>query len=120
MSLMPDVAFLLFDSDLGAQPFTVKRRKGKWNSGRFDVSEEKILDPAPVGIMLPPTEEQMLTLPEGVRRNGIVALYTTTMLHVTEGEDIADDVTWLGEQYKIIRVDRWDQYGFWIAFAHKR
>lgn len=118
MSLMPDVTELLHDPDLGAHEFTILRRTGKWYNGRFNAATSKTIQAT--GIMVPPTAEQLATLPEGERRKGAVAIYSETQMHLTEGEDIADDVTWLGEQYKVIHVDRWDEYGFWIAYAQKR
>lgn len=118
MSLMPDVTDLLHDPDLGAKEFIVLRRTGEWDGGRFRVKTSETIEGT--GIMVPPSAEQLATFPEGERRKGIVAIYTKTILHLTEGEDIADDVTWMGEQYKVIRVDRWDEYGYCIAYAQKR
>lgn len=118
MALMPDVTSLLLDHDLGAQRFNVKRRTGTWTGGRMIVSDTQIIQA--IGIMQPPSPETLRTFPEGERREGIVAIYTQTLLHLSEGDDIADDVTWLGEQYKVIRVERWDQYGFCVAYAQKR
>lgn len=47
-------------------------------------------------------------------------IYTTTMLHLTDGSDIADDVTWNGEQYKLVNVKRWNDYGYVEAYAELR
>lgn len=118
MSLMPDVTDLLHDPDVGAKPFSILRRTGQWSGGRMHVSTSQSI--SAVGVMLPPSSEQLSFFPEGERRNGQVAIYTETILHLTEGEEIADEVTWQGDRYKIIRVDRWDEYGFCIAYAQKR
>lgn len=115
---MSDITELLVDPDLGAQEFTVRRRKGKWHGGRMEVSEDLSL--TAIGIIQPPSSEELRFFPEGERREGMIAIYTQTMLHLTEGEEIADDVTWQGEPYKIIRVDRWDDYGYCVAYAQKR
>ena len=116
--LMPDVTALLDDSDLGAQEFTITRREGKWNGGRFEVTETK--DITAVGIIQPPSAEELQTFPEGERRKGMIAIWSKTIMHLTEGKDITDDVTWRGEQYKVIRVDRWTDYGYCVAYAQKR
>lgn len=118
MSLSPDVTELLVDPDLGAQSFTVRRRTGEWQGGRMKVVSDETL--SAIGIIQPPSSEELQYFPEGERRKGMVAIYTQTILHLTEGEDIADDVTWQGEAYKIIRVDRWDDYGYCVAYAQKR
>lgn len=118
MSLSPDVTELLVDPDLGAQSFTIRRRTGKWQGGRMEVVTDETL--TAVGIIQPPSSEELQFFPEGERRKGVIAIYTQTLLHLTEGEEIADDVTWHDESYKIIRVDRWDDYGYCVAYAQKR
>lgn len=115
---MPDVTELLTDPDLGAQSFLVKRRKGKWSGGRLLVTDEEQFDA--VGIIQPPTPEQLVFFPEGERREGQIVIHTKTELYLTEGNDISDDMTWRGEAYKIVNVKRWMDYGFCIAYAQKR
>lgn len=118
MSLLPDVTELLIDPDLGAQTFFVKRRKGKWSGGRLAVSDEEAL--SFIGIIQPPSSEQLAFFPEGERREGRIVIYTQSLLHLTEGEDISDDVIWSGESYKVVAIDRWTDYGFCAAYAQKR
>lgn len=118
MALSPDVTELLVDPDLGAQEFIVRRRTGKWQGGRMIVAEDTTF--TAIGIVQPPSSEELQFFPEGERRKGMVAIYTQAILHLTEGEDVADDVTWRGDEYKIVRVDRWDDYGYCVAYAQKR
>ena len=118
MALMPDVTELLFDPDLGAQEFVVTRRTGKWVGGRLTVDTEETL--IAIGIIQPPSAEQLAFFPEGERRKGQIVIYTTTTLHLTEGTDIADDIMWNGEQYKLVNVKRWDDYGYVEAYAELR
>lgn len=118
MSLMPDVTDLLYDPDVGAKPFTVLRRTGEWIAGRFRVAKTETIKA--IGVMLPPEAEQLATFPEGERRKGVVAIYTKTLLYLSDGECISDDITWMGEQYKVMRVERWDEYGYCVAYAQKR
>lgn len=118
MALMPDVTELLFDPDLGAQEFEVTRRTGKWSGGRMAVESEETIKA--IGIIQPPSAEQLAFFPEGERRKGQIVIYTTTTLHLTEGTDITDDVTWNGEKYKLVNVKRWDDYGYVEAYAELR
>lgn len=118
MPLLPDVSMLTEDRDLGAQQFTVKRRTTKWIRGEIKVDSEKTLNPT--GIIQPLQGEDLKILPEGERRKGGISIWTRTMLHLTEGRDASDEVTWQGEQYKVCRVDRWEQYGYCVAYASKR
>lgn len=116
--LMPDVTALLVDPELGAQQFKVKRRTVKWQGGRALPDEEKVI--TATGIIQPPQPHELSFFPEGERRKGQIVIYTKTTLYLTEGETVSDDVTWQGEQYKVVRVDEWLDYGFCVAYAQKR
>ena len=119
MPLLPDVTMLLQDRDLGAQTFQVTRRTGSWQGGRLTMPNtgNKLTI---TGIIQPPTAEQLMFFPEGERREGSIVIYTKAKLFLTEGADVADEVLWRGEKYKVIRVDRWDDYGYNVAYAEKR
>lgn len=118
MSLSPDITELLVDPELGAQPFTITRRKGKWVEGSNTVDSTETIKA--IGIIQPPSSEEMQYFPEGERRENCIAIYSQTIMHLSSGKDFADSVTWRGEEYKIIRVDRWDDYGYCVAYAQKR
>lgn len=118
MSLLPDVAFLCDDPDLGAQDFTVARKKGKWEAGRFIPRAPETL--TPTGNIQSPTPEQLQFFPEGVRANETKVIYTQTMLYMTEGEDISDEITWNGHQYKVVRANRWEDWGYCVAYVARR
>ncbi len=72
------------------------------------------------GIIQSPSPEQLDFLPEGERRNGTIVIYTKERLYLTEGHSVSDEVLWRGEKYKVIHVDRWDDYGYNVAYAEKR
>ena len=121
MSLMPEVQFLLSDPDLGAHSFDIIRRTAVWVGGRLVVPKDNSTTqtvPA-VGMIIPPTPEQLDFFPEGVRREDEKAIYSETMMHVTEGKEISDTIVWNGDKYKIVRADRWDEWGFCVAYAVK-
>ena len=120
MALMPEVQFLVTDPDLGAQPFTVTRKTGAWQGGRLVIDPEtgtQTIQAA--GVIVPPQPEEMDRFPEGERRKDLKAVYTQTMLHVSDGDSVSDKITWHGASYKIVRVDRWDDWGFCVAYAAK-
>lgn len=120
MALMPEVQFLLTDPDLGAQPFTVTRKTGSWSGGRLVIDPETGTETIrAVGVVAPPQPEEMDRFPEGERRKDLKAIYTQTMLHVSDGEAVSDKITWRGDSYKIVRVERWDDWGFCVAYAAK-
>lgn len=118
MSLLPNVAFLCDDPELGAQEFTVTRKKGKWVAGRFIPQQPETM--TPTGNIQSPTPEQLQFFPEGVRANETKVIYTQTMLYMTEGEDISDEITWNGHQYKVVRADRWEDWGYCVAYVARR
>lgn len=122
MALMPEVQFLLSDPDLGAQRFTITRKTGKWQGGRLvipaDGSGTKTINA--IGIIVPPSEEQLEFFPEGERRTDRKAIYSKTMMYVSEGKEVSDEVTWRGVPYRVLNVQRWDDYGFCVAFAVKK
>lgn len=115
MALMPDITALLVDPDLGAQQFTIARRAGRWREGRFEPESEEIIHAT--GNIQPANAEALQFFPEGERRRGAVTIRTAEALHLTEGGGVADAVIWRGERYKLVRVDRWDDYGFCVGYA---
>lgn len=120
MALMPEVQFLVTDPDLGAQRFTITRKTGVWQGGRLVVDPEtgtETIEAA--GVIVPPQPEEMDRFPEGERRKDLKAVYSQTMMHVSDGEAVSDKITWHGDSYKIIRVERWDDWGFCVAYAAK-
>lgn len=117
--LMPDVTMLLTDPDLGAQSVTVTRKTGEWRSGYFEMNGKPTVFKT-IGIMQPATPEQLEFFPEGERREGQMVFYTKETLYLTEGDRVSDVLTWRGEDYKIINLNRWQDYGFNIAYAQKR
>ena len=117
MALMPDITALLVDPELGAQRFSISRRAGRWHEGRFEPESEEIIEAT--GNIQPANAEALQFFPEGERRRGAITIRTATLLHLTDGTDIADSVLWRGERYKLIRVDRWDDYGFCVGYASR-
>ena len=118
MPLSPDVAFLVEDEDLGAQPYTILRRTGKWIKGTFTETSRETL--TKTGLLVPKTEEQLQLFPEGERKKGMITVYTRFALHLTEGEDVSDEIIWDDAHYRIVLIDPYTDYGFCIAHASRR
>lgn len=118
MFLEPDVTEIVDDPDLGGQPFQIRRRTIQWQGGRTSAATEETINAT--GIIQPPSSETLQTFPEGERRNGMIQIHSRTFMHLSDGEDVSDEVTWRGESYKVVRVDPWTDYGFCVAYAAKR
>ena len=118
MSLMPDIKFLLSDPDLGAQAFTITRQKGNWQNGRLIVSptDGKQTIQA-IGIIVPPDQDQLDRFPEGERRKEKKVIYSNTLMYLSEGNNVSDEITWHENRYKIVGVEPWDDWGFCVAYA---
>ena len=116
--LMPDVTSVLLDPMMGAQTVTIKRTTGNWRGGRFVPNEPEIIQV--IGNLQPATPEQLEFFPEGERREGQMVFYTKATLYLTEGDKVSDVIVWRGEDYKIINLNRWQDWGFNIAYAQKR
>ncbi len=120
MALLPHVQLLLSDPDLGAQPFAITRKTGRWQNGRLIIDPEGIQAISAVGIIAPPQVEELQFFPEGERGKDMKVIYTQTMMYVSEGKEVSDEIVWHGAPYKVIRVDRYDDWGFCAAYAAKR
>ena len=121
MALMPEVQFLLSDPDLGAQRFTITRKTGKWQGGRLVVDPQTGVETiSAIGIVVPPEPEHLSFFPEGEKREDMKAIYSKTMMYVSEGKEVADEINWRGVPYKVVKADRYDDWGFCVAFAVKR
>ncbi len=120
MALMPEVQFLLSDPELGSQTFSITRKTGAWSGGRLVIDDFAGTDTiSATGIIVPPEAEQLDRFPEGERHRDLKAVYSKTMMHVSEGDTVSDKITWGGSSYKIVKVERWDDWGFCVAFAAK-
>ena len=120
MALLPDVTALTVDPELGAVSFTILRHKGSWIGGRFVKDTQSQQSISAIGIIQPPSPAQLSFFPQGQKREGQIVIYTMTEMQMIEGEDASDDVVWRGDTYKVIRADRWLDYGFNIVYCEKR
>ena len=118
MQLSPDVTFLLEDPDLGAQAFTITRTKATWNKGRQEKQQPVTIQA--VGIIQPTSSEELEHFPEGTRKKGMLTIYSRTMMYASEGDTFSDEISWNGHTYKVEKSDRWQDYGYCVAYAARR
>lgn len=101
-----------------SQSFTIVRsqggyyRQGRWVNATVNVQAW--------GSIQPPTPTDLEMVPEGDRVSGVVQIHTTQPIYETNVEltnGISDIVTWHGQQYRVLRVFEWQDYGYWKALA---
>jgi hypothetical protein len=63
------------------------------------------------GILYPSTADDLLALPEGERIVKSITLYWTPKFVMK------DRVMYAGEEYHVVRVEPWPQYGYYKAIA---
>lgn len=120
---MIDVSELITDPDF-AEPYTVYRRTGKWEKGRFVVSEPEVLNF--YGAVQPASVREIQMLHIGDNEVGIMKfftrkpndLYTTKNLSEEDEEiRISDEIEFDGRIYKVLQVMPWHHGGWCRAFA---
>ena len=101
-----------------AQSFTITRSQGgvflagRWTNATVQVPGW--------GSIQPPNPEELDQIPEADRVTGIIAIHSTQPIYETNVEmtyGISDIVVWHGNQYRIVKVYPWQDYGYWKAVA---
>ena len=94
-----------------ATPFVIKRFtagsyvKGKWTKATpTDVNAE--------GVIYELVKRNGLTfLPESASTTRVIRIFTNTQLYSLQEQPVrhdADEITWLGEKYRVLKVARWN------------
>lgn len=114
---MIDVSDIINDPDF-AQPFTIKRSTGgAFVSGGYTSSNSTIQG---YGVIQPASDREHEQVPEGERVAGSISIYSATALYTTYGGDpsgLSDIVTWRGDDYRIVSVGPYQDFGFFKALA---
>lgn len=106
-----------------SQAFTVTRMgSGTWTNGRFSGSTSTL---NVTGTIQPATSDDIAQMPEGDFIKGGIIIYTTVPLYTTQlgasnTGSISDEVTWKGEQWRIIQVKDYSDHGYYKALATKK
>lgn len=118
------ISELISDPDF-AQAFTVTRTAGQWVSGVF-TNDQPVYIPF-IGVIEPMKTQDMLMFPEGDNIRGLVNVYTIEPIYTTRLDEstgtsgaFSDEITWQGEQYKIIQVQNYSDFGYYKAIAARK
>lgn len=110
-----NVGELIDDPDF-AQSFTITRRSGTWENGRF-IPVETTIEAS--GIISPQDTSELDLAPDGSMIRGRIKVWTHTQLYITiqdtpTGESyISDEVNWQGNQYLVILDNNYSDYGYY-------
>jgi hypothetical protein len=104
------------DPDL-CESFTIRRRLGKWGEGGYTVqsSNEKSV----LGVAVATNSDDLEQLPEGDRTGGVMSFYARIPMRVAGTEQMADEIIWSGNAYKVVAASDWKRHGFYKAVAIK-
>lgn len=99
------------------QSFTVTRQSGDWSeaTGEFETTVQTI---SMVGVIKPLTTKELAIQPEADRASGMINVYTLQAVFptgLTPQKRISDQVTWKGEQYRVLNMADYSDYGFYKA-----
>ena len=110
---MIDVSRLITDPDF-CEPFTIRRRIGYWEAGRFVSMPE---DTAVTGIVEPTNGDDLEQLPEGDRVSGMMTFYTKQPVYLSRDKRQSDEIIWRGKTYKAQHILDWSRHGFYKVIA---
>jgi hypothetical protein len=101
-----------------AQSFVINRSSGTFQQGGY----VSTTTPIPFwGIIQPATEEDLLQVPEGDRSTGMMGFIAEREMFKTNVEGSAsglgDTITWNDQQYRVVVVVPWRDFGFWKAIG---
>ena len=110
---MIDLAELLHDPDF-CESFVIRRQKGQWKNGRYQVAPEDI---KVTGIVEPTSGDDLEQLPEGDRVSGMMTFYTKEQVQLALDPQPADHIICRGKVYKAVQVLDWSKHGFYKTIA---
>lgn len=105
----------ILHSPVFSQTFTVFRKSGEWQSGRFVTIEEKELRVR--GVVTPAEPKDLVQVPEGDRVTSVMCFYADQPLHTTNLTGTSDEILWRGERYRVAAVLPWGDFGYWKALG---
>ena len=119
MSLInPDKAIL---SPRLSQPFTITRSVGQFNKGGW--SEGTPISISARGVITVSSAKELVQIPEADRVQGAMTFFSKTEMHATrnaqspEISGTSDKITWRGDQYRIIQILPYMDYGYCKAIG---
>ena len=118
--LLPNVTRVLKSTRLGAQAFTIIRPSGQWQGGRWvEGDPEEAEEIKAFGNIQPATPDDLNQMPEGERRSGTIVIRTTQKFNMSGDGGSSDRVHWNDNDYRVVRINRWEDYGWDEAFLSR-
>lgn len=101
-----------------AQSFTVYRKGGTWVAGRWNTTgtETAILLTGTITI---PSSTDLEQVPEGDRQKGVICVYSTQAIVITNVSGTSDEIMWRGNRYRASQLFPYADYGFYKCIAVK-
>ena len=123
---MIDVSEVITDPDL-AQSYTVLRSTGSFVKGLW--TEDTPTSITMTGVITVANDRELDQIPEGDRIKGAMVFHSTQVLYTTRvgtnesrkatRSGISDKIVWRGEQYKVLNVSPYIDYGFYKAIGER-
>lgn len=120
---MINISEIIVDPDF-AQGFTVERKAGTWVDSVFTTTAQILPF---YGVIIPLNTKDMKQLPEGDTIQGAIEVYTLQPISTTQlaneawnPETLSDEIIWQQENYKIIQVRNFTDFGYFKAVAVRK
>jgi hypothetical protein len=118
---MPTISLTrVANSPAFAQAYTVNRSTGSFQQGGYVSVTTAITF---WGIIQPATEEDLAQVPEGDRATGMMGFISELPMYKTRAEGttsgIGDTITWRGQDYRIVAVTIWGDFGFFKSIGSR-
>ena len=112
---MINIAEIIDDPDF-VQAYDLYRHGGYWLAGKRVEGEQLIKRN---GVIVAANSKDLLQVPEGDRVKGIVAVYDTEPLLVTNKAGTSDQIVWRDERYRLFQVWPYADYGYYKALGER-
>jgi len=114
---MISVAEVVNEPDL-AQAFTILRSTGTWLNGVWQSVTATVQG---YGVIAEPSGRDLDMVPEGDVVKGMMIFWSSQIIygtHATAGVGGSSDIlVWRGENYRVLSVKQYVDYGYWRAMA---
>lgn len=96
------------------QTFTVHRKAGNWNNGRFVQTETNLTF---TDVVTACGAKELIQIPEADRTTGVMCFHSNQELFVTRSTGTSDEIEWNGSRYRVYQVVPWVSFGYWKAYG---
>jgi hypothetical protein len=96
-----------------AQSYTIQRTTGAFVLGGYTTVDTTMI-PA-YGVITVAAPKDLRQVPEGDRVEGSMLFFATQEIMETRPSGLSDTILWRGDNYKIVKVWPYGDYGYWKA-----